>query len=162
MGPGPGRCALLGGLARAQALYRLSQLLFPLCVRVRLPVLPLPGDGGELHPAGGAQHLFLCDGKAPAQRLRQRPYRLLPLPDVSLSARSRHADLRFPAAAGPGHAVRCGALAEKPRTLYGRGDLAAQRLLAGGQLGQHRLLRTLEGAALLCQTFLRPGADLLP
>ena len=105
---------------------------------------------------------FGFHGKAPAQRLGQRPHRRVSLTDVSLSARSGPAGLRLAAAAGPGHAVRRGALAAAPRPLHGRGDLAAQRLLAGGQLGEHRLLRPLEGAALLRQTLLRPGADLLP
>ena len=38
--------------------------------------------------------------------------------------------------------------------------LAAQRLLAGGLLGEHRLLRALEGAALRRQALLRAGAAL--
>ena len=43
----PGRRALLGRVARREALYRVSEVLLPLYLRVRLPVLPLSEDRGE-------------------------------------------------------------------------------------------------------------------
>ena len=59
-------------------------------------------------------------------------------------------------------AMRVGrrALAAAARPLQRRALLAAQRLLAGLVLGEHRLLRPLEGAAVRHAAVLRPGAAL--
>ena len=72
----------------------------------------------------------------------------------------RRLRVRLPAAAGGGHPLRRGALAAQPGPLHGRDHLAAERLLAGGLLGLHRLLRPLEGPALRGEALLRAGAAL--
>ena len=71
--------------------------------------------------------------------------RLLPLREPGPAGRGRQARGRVPPALAAAH--------------HGLALLAAQRLLAGGLVGQHRLLRPLEGAAVLRAAVLRgrPG-----
>ena len=71
-GAGPGRCPLLGRVARSQAIHRLPQELPALYERVRLPGVAHTGDSQILHRSRRPQHDLVHDGAPPAGQPRQR------------------------------------------------------------------------------------------
>lgn len=86
---------------------------------------PPPEDGRGLHHAGGSQRVFVCDGKASAQRVSQWQDHEIHRADLPVSKGFPVARLRIANAAGRCDSLRCGALAAQPGPLHGRDHLAA-------------------------------------
>ena len=110
---------------------------------------PEPQDRVRLHRARRPQHHLATSWSttsAAASATRRSCSYMLDW--FRLPARLRHDALAQPDPAGHGDEVRGRALAAQHAARHGHALLAAQRLLAGGELGSHRLPRPVEGAAL--------------
>ena len=102
------------------------------------------------HGAGRQKYFLLCHGEAPAQQRGEQQDHDISRPDVPLpDCGPWHAAVYLAAFERRGDEVRRRALAPSSRTVHGRDRVAAERLLAGCFLVVYRLLRPLEGAALL-------------
>ncbi len=156
--PSAGGRALLGGLARPQAVHGVPFVPAAVHERVRLPGLPDAEDGRGVHRPRGSEPHLKGDGTSPARTARERLNRGADDRSLSGTEPVRRLDLSEPRPAGRGHPLRRRALAT-PRAPRRRDALlAARRLLAGGVVVVDRLLRALEGAALLRAAVLRPRA----
>ncbi len=129
--------ALLGRLARAQTVQRLSRAVPALHERVRFPGPAALQDHPDLCRTQRPEHDFLHHGAPPALRLGQRT-------DGRPDDRHLPDAKGFPVAglpehgaAGRGHPLRGGTLAPGARAGERHADLAVERLLAGGLLVEY-------------------------
>ena len=147
-------------LARPQALRVVPHLRAPLQQRVRLPVLPRAARPSTATPRREDRNITtLRHGAPPAQRHRQHRRSCSTCWTGSACRRTFEMTLwlsQILQGMAMKYAVR--ALAARDAARHGHALLAAQRLLAGGELGSHRLPRPLEGAALHGAPVLRAAA----
>ena len=155
-----GRHALLGRVARREPVRGVRRQHLALHERIRLPVVPRPGVGQALHGARRQrlEHREPGDAVAPAPPARQPADPHVHGARLPQAEGLRVVPLRRPGAAGHRHQVRGGGAPARDGPQLGQPLLAARRLLAGRLVVQHRLLRALEGGAVLRAQVLRARA----
>lgn len=157
-----GRPALLGGMARQKTHHRVQPPAQPFLQRIRVPVVPVFRNGEALRAAARRprHHVGSHDVPPAGRRARQQPDQKLPAERIPRTARFRVVPLRLPDLAGRRHQNGDRGAPPRQGLLLGIALLAAQRLLAGSFVVEPRLVRRLEGAALLRPLRIRRHTDL--
>ena len=149
-------------MARQKAHHRVQPPAQPFLQRIRVPVVPVFRNGEALRAAARRprHHVGSHDVPPAGRRARQQPDQKLPAERIPRTARFRVVPLRLPDLAGRRHQNGDRGAPPRQGLLLGIALLAAQRLLAGSFVVEPRLVRRLEGAALLRPLRIRRHTDL--